>query len=100
MREKTVEAEHPDRSEQLVKDRLRRVEGQIRGIYKMVDEHRPCVDVVTQLLAARAALDRVAEQIITTHVDECLATMPPEEAKTAIGKAIRMLARVEPSAPR
>ncbi len=84
-----------DLAEQQLKDRLRRVEGQIRGIYRMVDERRPCVDIVTQLLAARAALDRIAEQIITSHVDECLATLPPEEAKTAIGKAIRMLARVE-----
>ena len=82
--------------EQQVKDRLRRIEGQVRGIHRMVDEHRPCVDVVTQLLAVRAALDRVAEQIITTHVDDCLATLPPEQAKTAIGKAIRMLARIEP----
>jgi DNA-binding FrmR family transcriptional regulator len=86
---------HLEATSQQVKDRLRRVEGQIRGIHKMVDEGRPCVDIVTQLLAARAALDRVAEQIITTHVDECLTTMEPDQAKTAVGKAIRMLARIE-----
>lgn len=81
--------------EQKIKERLRRIEGQVRGIHRMIDEGRPCVDVVTQLLAARAALDRVAEQVITSHVDECLATMSPEEAKMAIGQAIRMLGRVD-----
>jgi len=96
MSEETAEAARLGPGEQHLKDRLRRIEGQIRGIHRMVDERRPCADIVTQLLAARAALDRVAEQIITSHVDECLATMPPEQAKSAIGKAIRMLARIEP----
>ena len=90
-----VQTNPPEPSDQQIKERLRRVEGQVRGIYRMVDERRPCVDIVTQLLAARAALDRVAEHVITTHVDECLATMHPDEAKTAIGKAIRLLGRVE-----
>ncbi len=83
-------------SEQQIKDRLRRIEGQIRGIHKMVETRRPCADVVTQVLAARAALEKVAEEIIASHVDECLATMEPDQAKTAIGRAIRMLARVQP----
>ena len=90
-----IETDYLDPNEQQLKDRLRRVEGQVRGIYRMVDEHRPCVDVVTQLLAARAALDRVAEQLIANHVGDCLASLPPDEAKTAIARAIRMLARTQ-----
>jgi DNA-binding FrmR family transcriptional regulator len=77
-----------------VRDRLRRIEGQVRGILKMLDEDRPCADVVTQIFAARSALDRVAEEIITSHVDECMASMPPDQARAAIARAVRMLAKV------
>jgi DNA-binding FrmR family transcriptional regulator len=77
-----------------LRDRLHRIEGQVRGIAKMLDEKRPCADVVTQVFAARSALDRVAEAIITSHVDECLATLSQEEARAAITRAVRMLAKV------
>ncbi len=80
---------------QRVKDRLRRIEGQVRGIYKMIDEGRPCVDVITQVMAARTALDRVAEAVITSHVEECLASMEPNDARSAIGQAVRLLSRVQ-----
>lgn len=85
--------QRPD--EQQVKDRLRRVEGQVRGIYRMIDEGRPCVDVITQVVAARTALDRIAEAVITSHVEECLANMDPADARSAIGQAVRLLSRVQ-----
>ena len=75
-------------------DRLRRVEGQVRGIIRMLDEQRPCTDVITQVLAARAALDRIAEEIITSHVNECLTTLSADEARAAISRAVRLLAKV------
>lgn len=81
--------------DQQLRDRLRRVEGQVRGIARMIEERRSCVDVVTQLTAARAALDRVTEQIITSHVDECLTRLPPDEARAAVSRAIRLLAKIE-----
>lgn len=84
-----------EREEQLIKDRLRRIEGQIRGIHRMVDERRPCVDIITQVVAARTALDRVSEEIIESHVEECLTTLDPGEARVAIGKAVRLLSRVQ-----
>ncbi len=80
---------------QQIKDRLRRIEGQVRGIYRMIDEGRPCVDVITQVMAARTALDRVAEAVITSHVAECLANMDPADARSAIGQAVRLLSRVQ-----
>jgi len=52
--------------------RLRRVEGQIRGIQRMIEEHRNCEDVITQLMAARAALDKAGLLIVTRYLDECL----------------------------
>jgi DNA-binding FrmR family transcriptional regulator len=74
-------------------ERLRRIEGQVRGINRMIDEGRPCTEVVTQVLAARAALDRVLEEVVSAHVGECLATLPPEDARESIARAVRMLSR-------
>lgn len=53
--------------------RLRRVEGQIRGIQRMIEEGRECEAIVTQLMAARAALDRAGLFIMTHHISSCLA---------------------------
>jgi CsoR family transcriptional regulator, copper-sensing transcriptional repressor len=52
--------------------RLRRVEGQIRGVQRMIEENRDCEAVVTQLMAARAALDRASVLIVDHHLAECL----------------------------
>jgi len=74
--------------------RLRRIEGQIKGIQKMIEDKRACDEVLTQMMAARAALDQVAKQVVAAHIDDCLATLPPERARTAIGRAIHMLSRM------
>ena len=52
--------------------RLRRVEGQIRGIQRMIEENRECEAVVTQVMAARAALDRASLHIMSHHIEHCL----------------------------
>ena len=52
--------------------RLRRIEGQVRGIARMVDEDRYCIDVLTQLQAVRAALRRVETEILKDHLDHCV----------------------------
>jgi DNA-binding FrmR family transcriptional regulator len=52
--------------------RLSRIEGQVRGLSKMVDDDRYCIDIVTQLSAVRAALDRVEEEILRDHVGHCV----------------------------
>ncbi len=79
--------------EQLLK-RLARVEGQIRGISRMVDEDRYCIDVVTQINAARAALDKIALGLVDDHVRHCLkgsnAEADTDELMAAVG---RMLSR-------
>ena len=53
--------------------RLRRVAGQVRGLVRMVEEKRYCVDILTQLRAARAALRRVEEGVLREHVEHCVA---------------------------
>jgi len=52
--------------------RLSRIEGQVRGIARMLDEDRYCIDVVTQIGAVRAALRRVEEEILRDHVAHCV----------------------------
>ena len=57
-----------------VQARLRRIEGQIGGLQRMVDEDRYCVDVLLQVAAAKAALERVGQLILGSHVDTCVNT--------------------------
>jgi CsoR family transcriptional regulator, copper-sensing transcriptional repressor len=52
--------------------RLQRIEGQVRGLTRMVDEDRYCIDVVTQISAVRAALRRVEEEILRDHIAHCV----------------------------
>jgi DNA-binding FrmR family transcriptional regulator len=52
--------------------RLSRIEGQIRGLSRMVEEDRYCIDIVTQITAVRAALRRVEEEILRDHVANCV----------------------------
>lgn len=53
-------------------NRLRRVEGQVRGVEKMVDEERYCIDVLTQISAIQAALDKVALGLLDDHARHCV----------------------------
>ena len=53
--------------------RLNRIEGQVRGLARMVEDERYCIDIVTQIGAVRAALRRVEEEILRDHVAHCVA---------------------------
>jgi DNA-binding FrmR family transcriptional regulator len=53
--------------------RLRRIEGQVRGIQRMVDEDRYCIDILTQVNSIKAALDKAALLLLEDHVDHCVA---------------------------
>jgi len=52
--------------------RLQRIEGQVRGLMRMVEEDRYCIDIVTQISAARAALRKVEEEVLQDHVAHCV----------------------------
>ena len=52
--------------------RLSRIEGQVRGIARMVDEDRYCVDILTQIRAAKAALGKVEQEILRDHLKHCV----------------------------
>lgn len=73
--------------------RLKRSEGQLRGIQKMIEEDRDCIDVITQLSAVRSSVDRVIELLITENLMECI-NKPlenPEEQKEKLEKAVKYL---------
>lgn len=73
--------------------RLARVEGQIRGISRMVEDERYCIDVVTQINAARGALDKIALGLVDDHVRHCLVgdAASPERADEVMGAVGRLL---------
>jgi CsoR family transcriptional regulator, copper-sensing transcriptional repressor len=53
-------------------NRLARIEGQVRGVRNMVEEDRYCIDILTQINAARAALDRVEQEVLREHLRTCV----------------------------
>ena len=55
-----------------VMKRLKRIEGQVRGLARMVENDRYCIDIVTQLSAVRAALRRAEEEILADHITHCV----------------------------
>jgi DNA-binding FrmR family transcriptional regulator len=81
-------------SKQDLLTRLARVEGQIRGIAGMVQDERYCIDVVTQINAARAALDKIALGLLDDHVRHCLAgASEPEQTDELMAAVGRLLSR-------
>jgi CsoR family transcriptional regulator, copper-sensing transcriptional repressor len=66
-------------SKDAVLRRLRRIEGQVRGVERMVEEDRYCIDVVTQVTAIQAALDKVALELLSDHATHCVAGVPERE---------------------
>jgi DNA-binding FrmR family transcriptional regulator len=76
--------------------RLARIEGQVRGIAAMVDADRYCIDVVTQIQAARAALSRVETELLRSHVGHCLAAAAASGDAAARQAKIDELMRVLP----
>ncbi|TDT89466.1 DNA-binding FrmR family transcriptional regulator [Azorhizobium sp. AG788] len=79
--------------------RLNRIEGQVRGISRMVEEDRYCIDIVTQITAVRAALRRAEEEVLRDHVGHCVAhairSGDPEEQAKKIDELMDVLARSE-----
>lgn len=61
------------KDKQEVQARLRRIEGQVRGLQKMVDEDRYCIEVLTQVNAVKAALESVALVLLRDHTEHCVA---------------------------
>jgi len=74
--------------------RLRRVRGQVEGIERMVDDERYCIDVLTQIAAARSALDRVAIELLDDHARHCVIGAEPERQEERTGELMSAVARL------
>jgi DNA-binding FrmR family transcriptional regulator len=93
MQEQTTSSGTESETEAIL-TRLRRIEGQIRGIHRMLEEDRVCEDIVTQLMAARSSLDQVGLRIIDHHIDRCLVDgTSSDEALRNLRQALRMWLR-------
>ena len=74
-----------------ITNRLKRVEGQVRGLQRMVEEHRDCEAILTQLMAARAALDRVGLLLAEDFVHECVLSSDPALARQQVGRVLELV---------
>lgn len=87
--------QHGYDKEALVK-RLHRIEGQVRGIERMVEEDRYCIDVLTQVGAVKTALESLAFELLSDHVSHCVAgALESGDADTAGEKSRELLAAVQ-----
>jgi DNA-binding FrmR family transcriptional regulator len=79
--------------------RLNRIEGQVRGLLRMVEDDRYCIDIVTQLSAVRAALSRVEEEILRDHVAHCvegaIRSGNAAEQRRKVAELMEVLARAQ-----
>jgi CsoR family transcriptional regulator, copper-sensing transcriptional repressor len=80
-----------------VQKRFNRIEGQVRGLSRMVEEGRYCIDIVTQISAVRAALRRAEEEILRDHVGHCvehaIASGDKKDQRKKIAEIIEVLGR-------
>lgn len=78
--------------------RLNRIEGQIRGIAKMVDEDRYCIDIITQIAAVKAALQKVEDEILGDHVSHCvehaIASGDKDEQRQKVAELLDVIKRL------
>lgn len=88
---------YPNHEAQLM--RLSKIEGQIKGIRRMIEERRYCIDIVQQVRAATAALEQVKLGVLESHVRHCVkdaaASDQPEALEEKLDEVMRVLARVE-----
>jgi DNA-binding FrmR family transcriptional regulator len=76
--------------------RLHRIEGQVRGIERMIESERYCIDILTQIAAVSTALESVALKLLEGHVNHCIAdALAAGEAEVARQKSRELLAAVE-----
>jgi DNA-binding FrmR family transcriptional regulator len=79
--------------------RLKRIEGQVRGLARMVEEDRYCIDVVTQISAVRAALRRAGEEVLKDHVAHCvehaIASGDKKDQRQKLAEIMEVLGRAD-----
>ncbi len=86
---------HPSHENQLV--RLNKIDGQVKGIKKMIENRRYCVDIVTQIKAVTSALVKVEQEILKTHIQNCLKSAveskKPDDVREKIDEIMELLSK-------
>ncbi|MGG1290590.1 metal-sensitive transcriptional regulator [Bacillus smithii] len=72
-----------------IRNRLKRIEGQVRGVLRMLDQEEDCKEVITQLSAARSALDRAIALIVATNLEKCIREQMEEGEDQARSEVIK-----------
>jgi len=85
-------------SPEQLRARLSRIEGQIRGIAKMLESERPCEDVVTQLMAVRSGIDSVGALVLDLHLGNCIGHSDATQRVESLRDSMRMWWRFAPGA--
>ena len=81
-------------AEEKIIQHLRRIEGQVKGIQRMIGEERQCDEILTQIMAIHAALDRVTTDLVQTNMATCFDNYSPEEVKERMAKTIGILCKM------
>ena len=79
-----------------MKNRLKRIEGQIKGILRMMDDNKDCKEVITQLSASRSAIDRTIGVIVSSNLIECIQQMDESDPRTQediVKEAVELLVK-------
>ena len=85
--------QHPDHAENLVA--LRRIEGQVRGVQKMIEDRKYCIDILNQIYAIKGALGRVEEKVLQKHFEGCVTQAvqggPGEERRAKLDEILKLI---------
>ena len=89
------QVKHPSHDDQLV--RLNKIDGQVKGIKKMIENRRYCVDIMTQIKAVTSALGKVEQEILKTHMQNCLMSAveskKPDDVREKIEEIMELLSK-------
>jgi CsoR family transcriptional regulator, copper-sensing transcriptional repressor len=77
-----------------VLDRLKRIEGQVRGVARMIEEDRYCIDILTQISAAQAALDKVAPGLLDDYARHCMIGSKTDDQEQRTAELMGAVARL------
>jgi DNA-binding FrmR family transcriptional regulator len=81
------------KDQEALKTRLHRIEGQVRGVSRMVDEEAYCIDVLTQINAIKAAIDQVGLLLLEDHIKGCVTTAVREGDQTKVEELVKAVER-------
>lgn len=78
-----------------IKNRMKRIEGQVRGVLRMIEEEKECKDIVSQMSAIRSALDRTIAVIVSTNFEQCVREQiqKGEDTDNLIKEAVNLLVK-------